>query len=884
MAKQPTNVLSSFEQQIKWALKQYDAPELLGKESPLASYYLLGHLLTEIPNAASAITRGNLLRRELQNAAELLWSDAPITDRDELVHYLQKLSKEPESDSYAYLILELRCFQRFLQPKRVSEIWEQILPGSRAEHYRDYDRAIAKLARAFLQRVQPTFRLEQPPVIPNLLGYDAFTEEAKALLAAHKTVAIYGPGGVGKSTLAATIAATYAVDHCFWFTIRPTLNDRLESLLFALGYFLHQQGTSNLWHMLLINNGKVDNLAMAFGLVHEDLTAIDDRPLLFCIDELEHLQVSDPEQSNPTHQQIIHFLESLQGHTSLLLLSQRPLFAADHYIKLRGLIAPDVARFFAQGGIDLSMVMVEHLLQHTGGNPRLLSFYRLLCQKGETLEILLAEQTPRPELYPLLQRLWQRMAPKERHLVQALSVFRGVVPAEQWEGNREVIDRLVAQGLLHWNSPGAIALISALRTAVYQELTPEQRESLHAQAAAIRSDRAEYTAAAYHLCRSGAEAAAIRLWYQYMAQEIQRGQAGAALALFSQISGRQLDGTHRSYLTIIRAELQFLRGNVGQGLALLTEDDWQEPSPLAVRALGLQGKFQQELGQLDAAVASYQQAEAHVYHLLEQVTDFHYQAGVAYLRDQNKVHARREADLAYYHAYCLDGNVREAEGEYDAAHAAYQQALRLAERVDDAAHTARVHRLLARLYIRQQKFDAAILQANLAIGHYETMGDRINQEIMRNLMGSIYLETGAYQTVVELLVPTIAFFRRVNHSHFVAAAAANLAEAHLKLGELVQAETYALEVLHLEEPYTYSHAHYTLGLVHHTRHDSATAEQHLQEAARYAQTNGDPYWEAYAQHALATIYAQQQRHVISQQAATAAATLAQQLGIHLQTI
>ncbi|MEZ4683409.1 MAG: hypothetical protein R2932_55300 [Caldilineaceae bacterium] len=529
MASNQINHLSSFEKQLKSALKQYHAPETLGDESPLASYYFLGHLLTEADDASSAIKRGQLLQRELRLAADQLWTRPALQTEDDVKRAIKELSKKPDSDCYAYLILELRCFYRFIKPKRTSEIWENILPGSRAEHYRDYDRAIAKLARVFLQRIHPTFRLEQPAGTAALLGYSGQQQDAAAALAERKAVYLYGPGGTGKTALGALLAEAYPSERRFWFTIRPTFNDRLESLLFALGYFFHQHGASNLWHMLLINEGKVDNPELALGLVHEDLALIQDRSLLLCFDELEQLQVFDPERINPAHQQIVHFIENFRGRVALLLLGQRPFMMADSYVELRGLIAPDIARLFAQVGMKLGMDVVDRLAQHTAGNPRLLCLYRLLCEKGESLDLLLQSATPSAELYPLIQRLWNRLGWAERRILQELSVFRSMAPAEHWATEAAAIKRLADQGLLHWHGPGAVALVSAFRTAIYQELLPEAREALHTLAADIRIDRAEYTAAAYHLCRAGDEKGAIQLWYVHMTQEIQRGQAGSGL-------------------------------------------------------------------------------------------------------------------------------------------------------------------------------------------------------------------------------------------------------------------------------------------------------------------------------------------------------------------
>jgi len=58
-----------------------------------------------------------------------------------------------------------------------------------------------------------------------------------------------------RPTLGVALAAALPERAAFWFTVRPTLNDSLGSLLFALGYFLHRLGISQLWQYLLAAGG-----------------------------------------------------------------------------------------------------------------------------------------------------------------------------------------------------------------------------------------------------------------------------------------------------------------------------------------------------------------------------------------------------------------------------------------------------------------------------------------------------------------------------------------------------------------------------------------------------------------------------------------------------
>ncbi len=162
---------------------------------------------------------------------------------------------------------------------------------------------------------------------------------------------------------------------------------------------------------------------------------------------------------------------------------------------------------------------------------------------GESLAAVL-DQLPRFQaLLPLWLRLERRLPLAERQVLQALSVFRSPAPADAWLGDEEAADalaQLISRRLVQSDEQGGVTLLPALGEVVYAELPVETQEELHGQAAQIRAERGEYTAAAYHLYAAGQPDAAVELWYPQRAQEINRGQAGAALAIFSQISQRRL--------------------------------------------------------------------------------------------------------------------------------------------------------------------------------------------------------------------------------------------------------------------------------------------------------------------------------------------------------
>ncbi len=387
----------SFGKQLKLALRTYHNPKKLGEESPLAAAYFLGDLCNgcEDIEQPTALNRGLALQTALYGATETLWGDSPPQDREELAQAIPQIRQTPGTTRYAYLVLELRCFNRFFKPRRLSDIWEEesFLPGSRTEHYRDFDLAVKMLGDILLAQLRPTFRPEQPQLQNPIFGYQEIQATCQSALEAGQSVALYGAGGVGKSSLGMALAASPSLQPAFWFTVRPSLNDQLSSLLFSLGHFLYQQGASNLWRLLLAGGEKTMDLHLALGLVREDLHTLrsqNSRPLL-CFDELDRLRSADLDQMSAAHTQLLEFIEALEKECAILQIGQRPVLEADHYQELTGLQPQFIEELLQVAKIHYTTEDSSHLYHYTKGNPRLLILFIALHQKDKSFSQLIAE-------------------------------------------------------------------------------------------------------------------------------------------------------------------------------------------------------------------------------------------------------------------------------------------------------------------------------------------------------------------------------------------------------------------------------------------------------------------------------------------------------------
>lgn len=847
-------VVALFEERVKQALKWYEEPERLGAESPLASPYFLSQAMDNSAEIMTAKGRGQLLQAAIHTAAATLWGGPLPRTKDEMQQALYDERQTPGTPRFAYLVLELRCFQQYLRPRRLPDIWEHedFLLGSKTEHYRDYDHAVALLSKALLTQLWPTGRLEQPQAALTLIGYEPAHERVAAALQAGQTVTISGAGGIGKSSLGAQVVAAVDGKAIFWFTVRPTLNDHLGSLLFALGHFLHQQGASQLWQYLLASGGKQEEWHLALSLVREDLASLAANPPVLCFDELERLRVWAPEDLWPAHIQITEFIEGLRGTTPLLLIGQRPLIEADLHQTLAGLATPQILQLWQKAALPLTHEAATQLYHYTGGNPRLLLLCRTLQAEGELLDNIVAGLANRPGLQPIFRRLWLRLSSAHRRLLQQLAIFRSFVPDYPWEPM--LVQELAQRRLIERTAQGAIALLPALREMVYNELSTELRQQLHLPAAHLRLELAQYTAAAYHFWQAGKEAEAVQAWFPQMQLEITRGQTDAALVVMEGISHQRLQVREQKVLAVVRATLRKLRGELTLGLAEIEKVDWTAPSELNGRARNLLGEFHEALGYPERAIQSYKDGVATVTRLLGQIGYLHYQRGMLHLRQKEIEQVQEQARLVEYYLRYLHGSLYEETGQYTDAHLAYQQALLLAQTLGEEVHIAQIESKLGDLSGRQQELEKALRHYENAVARYQQMGDRLNAERTRNNLAATYLQCRQFQPALEAALPAYDFFKAMQDTFWAALAATNAAEAYLEVGDFAKAQSYAEAVLDSEERQPYPYALFTLGRIKCGQQAWQEAQRYFEQAIHVAQMNYDSYLVAYVQRELAQVY------------------------------
>lgn len=887
--RRKSNTAVSFTDQIRLALNHFEDVQWLGDHSPLSAPYFLGQaLLGDFNRVDDPARRGQTLKNMMLAAADTMWPDGQPANKEALETGASDAhqTRGYRGGSYLYFLLELRYFRRYFRlsehPQPTNELAIcDYLGISRATLFNHLKVAQQQLGEALLKIVQPTFRLEQPPqLLSPLIGREALMQKVLSELQTGQSVALSGVSGVGKTAIGAAISRQWQPEYVFWFTLRPSFNDRLSCLLFSLGYFLHRRGASGLWQQLIADKGKIENFNLALAHIRGDQEALPQSTLI-CIDEIDALQ-SEPDQATVTQSQLLAFLESLQTVFPLLLMGQRPVIPADAHHEISNFSLPEAANFLDSGISTLSAVEQQQLHRYTDGNPRLLQLCLALYAADVPFNYIVAEIPQTPALQALWGRLWQRFSSEERQLLCCLSVFRSPAPDDAWANHERSLEQLIRWRIVLPDGWGGLSLLPTIRDLIYtdrQRFPAENRELCHINAAHIRASRGEYTPAAYHFFQAGEASQTVQVWFPKRQLEIERGQGSTALLLFEQLSARTLAKEEQEALALLRAELYGLVGQAEQALASINSVRWPAVSEVTAQARLLQGDFLNALGHPYRAIERYEEGMAVITRLLKQMTRYRHQRSILFAQQRQMTAASGEANLAQYEAVHLQGIIHEENGRFQEAQRQYTQALKLAEMADYEPGMAQTHRAISKIYGRLANIEKAQHHSEEAIRYYRRIGDRFTEEKVRSALAAAYLQAGNFQQAITTAEPAVSFFAEAQNPYWEAVTASTLAEAYYETGDFEKAAQTAQRVLFLEETYTQPYAHYTLGLVAKAQNQLHEAEKQFKASKKMAINNEDHFLAAYAWRGLGETLLAMNRMEAGKTAVSQATALFKKLGL-----
>lgn len=844
-ARSIARAASAFTAQVEEALRHFHDQDAawLGKHSPLAAPYFIGDCLGGAGNTPQE--RGRVLKQLLHEAMQALEGGEERLTADNVL--------KPQN------ILSLSFLDQQAKSRSLHSYIEAAYGIPKTTYYRNLSRALEKLSAELVQRVNPALRIESPPLRLAVIGRDDLLARCLQALQRGQSVGLTGPGGIGKTTLGARLAAIYHEQgheqrsaqagpqgQPFWFTVRPGLNDQPDCLLFVLAYFLHRQGSSSLWLQLVADGGKV-NFSLAQGMLHhalQDLSAA--RPLL-CFDELDLLRPLEIE----AHAQLLTLLESLRGMVPLLCMSQYPVVETDLHMVLPELTPEQMQQLLTSAAIALPEEDRALVWHYTRGNPRLLELCLALYQSGESLEALPGDKPALLSYGFVLNRIWQRLGAEERELLLALAVFRRSAPGDGW--NDAALHTLLARHLVQTDGRGGVEVFPAFRVAIESQLLPEQRDELHLQAAVIRAQRSEWTEAAYHYIRAGHIDMAVWLWDKQREQEIKQGQGAAALELFGAISSQQVNSETGAMLVALRSELKMLLGDYSSARRDVQTGAGLPPGIPAARLRRVEGDIADRYDEFADAIRAYRAGLDTVEGLMKESLLFRRDIAWGFARSGDLNQAWQEACRARYEAENMQGYVQERMGNYAEARAFFERALTLAEEVGDGQRAANIRNNLGRLLIWQGEYAAALHNLAVARAYCERAGyQTLRASILLNQAFGC-LQAGQPADALETAAAALTLFEQFGEPWGKTVATLNLSEAYLGLARLDEAERYAWQVVQEEDTETIADAVRVLAEVRLAQQSPAAAEKLIRQSIEYARQNEDLFAEGYSWRVLASI-------------------------------
>lgn len=763
-----------------------------------------------------------------------------------------------ETHSQALLLL---TYFEDPRPKQSEVI--TLLALGRSTYYRYLEEAVALVGETLVQLLRPALRLEEPAVKP-LFGRDELLAQTLEVLRQGRVVQLVGGSGLGKTSLGAQLAARWPGGRTFWYTFRPGLTDQLDQLLFALAYFLHQQGASGLW-LLLNTDPQAINVGTALAVLRHTLTELEARPPLLCFDEVDRL-LGEALHEVEAHVHLRTFLEDMvhspRAGAPLLLIGQRLLFEPepDTLFTLHPFSGEEVAAFLRATDIHLTPHQQGRLTTFTRGNPLLLRLFVALQRSDASLAETLERLTTPVTLAWFIARLRQHLSPADLTLLDELSVFADGAPRSVWRTNQKSIRTLIELGLVDLVGADRLTLHPAVQTLLYQQLPPERKHDLHLAAAAVCAERALFTAAATHYVAGGRPEMAVWTWYTQRQREISQGQASAALALFAPLAERTLPAPEdQRVLALLLAELTGPAGRTAEGLAALGRVAWPPHQPSTARAAELRGELLADLGEIDRALAEYRHSLESIRALRTgQEVRLQINTGrraLIYLHDLAQ--ARNEVAQARFDLEVLEGEIEDNAGNYGAAQAHYTAALALAGPAVDDHRLAKLHEGYGILAARYGQLASAVEHLERAGRHHAATGNLVcSLGVTHTNLSYAYLLARRYADAVPPAQTALAFFSELDHPYWLALNEANLAEAYFYLGDPDQAEAYAQVGLRREEIVVRPYCLYVLGHIRRAQGRFQEAERFCRDAISAGEEMQDPWALGPAWRALAeTFYA-----------------------------
>jgi tetratricopeptide (TPR) repeat protein len=208
--------------------------------------------------------------------------------------------------------------------------------------------------------------------------------------------------------------------------------------------------------------------------------------------------------------------------------------------------------------------------------------------------------------------------------------------------------------------------------------------------------------------------------------------------------------------------------------------------------------------------------------------------------------------------------IHEIRGEIQAAHGAYQEALHLAQAADYAYGLANTQNNLGRTCGWLRRLVEAEQHLRSAIDFFSHTGRLNKQASAIYNLALVRRLSEEYAAARQPAEEAYKLFERLRESYGIAVSLELLAEIHLGLNEVEQAEALVLRVLAEERTSTQPDGLRTLGEIRLLQGSLAEADRLLNASLQFAEENDDKILQAYAWHALSRLQLAQAKYELAE--------------------
>ena len=394
--------------------------------------------------------------------------------------------------------------------------------------------------------------------------------------------------------------------------------------------------------------------------------------------------------------------------------------------------------------------------------------------------------------------------------------------------------------------------------------------------------------AAHHYIQAGRPEMALWTWYNHRQQEIEQGQGGAALEMFTPLMQTALPNLEdQRVLALLMAQLCSPAGRTQEGSAALAGVTWSPASLGSAQAHQLRAELLTDVGEIDQALAEYRHSLESVRNLRStQEINLRTHIGrraLWYLHDLPQ--ARHEVAQARLDLELLQGEIEDTAGNYEAARTHYTNALAQAMQGATDHQRAKLHEVLGILEARYAHLELAVEHIQAAGHYYQAAGNIVCAVgVTQTNLSYAYLVKRRYEEAVPPALRALEFFSELNHPYWLALNEANLAEACFYLGEIEKAEAYAEQGLRREEVVVQPYCLYVLGHVRRVQSRYAEAESYCRQAIDAAEDLQDLWGLAPAWRALGETYRDARRVSEARSAFEQVLTIYRNLGVEQEIV